>query len=478
MVKNASVSSLALHRKALRKFASLVCVLLATVLLAAAPAVTPASGSARSFGTLAVPCHNGIHGGASDLGITSTTIRLGTGDDAGASSFDDSVTKTMKHFVAWCNQLGGINGRKVLLDFRNGSRGGALGASTLEAIKAACEVDFMLVGSSYLFDGSAESTRLGCNLVSVPATTSLWQSRNSWETYSAVPNPFDVTNITGIAQATETFGQQAVKSACAVTENSVPAFSQRSLGVKGLATSKKGWAFSNCTTDLGYLAYSVKPKILDRAALSIKHSGAKVLTWSGNPEGNFEALLLALHRHHVQVKWFVGESVLSTSFAQWNFRHGGVANSVYAASSVLPFTADSSPAVAVFNQIARSAGQSAMGEHAAAAFLLWATAANECGANLTRQCVVSALGRSSAYSAGGLIAPTNPASNLPPICGVLLHLHGKQWTQVIPKVLGSFQCSPTNRVANTLFLTWLKSTTGATLTDRHLGSSAGDLIAK
>jgi len=403
---------------------------------------------------------------------------LGTGDDAGASSFDNSVTTTMKHFVAWCNQLGGINGRKILLDIRNGSRGGALGASTLEAIKAACDVDFMLVGTSYLFDGSAESTRLGCNLVSVPATASQWQARNSWETFSAVPNPIDVANITGISQVTETFGPQAVKSACAVTENSVPAFAERSLEIKGLATSKKGWTFSNCTADLGYLAFVVKPKLLNAAALSIQHSHAKVLVWSGNPEGNFEALLLALHRHHVHVKWLVGESNVSASIAKWNMRHGGVANSVYATSSVVPLSTDASPAVTSFNHIVGGAGQSAMGEHAAAAFLLWATAANKCGANLTRQCVVSALGRSSAYSAGGLIAPTNPGNNLPSSCGVLLHLNGKQWTQVIPKRQGDFQCSPVNQVMNTSFLAWLKSATGATLSNRHLGSSAGNLVAR
>ena len=452
--------------------------MLPTALLLTTPSVTSAASPLPSFGSLTVPCHGGAGGGASDLGVSSNTIRLATGDDAGASGFDASVAETMKRFVAWCNQLGGINGRKIIIDVRNGSLGGALGSSTLEAIKSACQHDLMLVGSAYLFDGSAESTRLGCNLVSVPATTSLWQSQNSWETFSALPNPIDVMNIAGILQATKIFGPRAIKSACAVVEQSVPSFAEKSLQVEGLATARAGWKFTNCSPDLGYLAYNVKPKLIDAAALSIKRSGAKVLTWSGNPEGNFEALLLALHRHNVQVRWLVSEPVVSASFAKWNAQHGDVADSVYATSSVLPVTATSSLAVAAFNKIVGSADESALGEQAAAAFLLFATSANRCGANLTRQCVVNGLGKSTGYSAGGLVAPTSPASNLPSSCGVLLHLQGQQWSQVTPKVLGSFQCSPTFRVANGPYLSWLKHTTGATLSGRHLGSSAGDLVPK
>ena len=61
-------------------------------------------------------------------------------------------------------------------------------------------------------------------------------------------------------------------------------------------------------------------------------------------------------------------------------------------AQIVPFEqADSNPATKQYIDLVKASGGdiSTLGALSASAFLLWATAANQCGANVTRDCVVS-----------------------------------------------------------------------------------------
>ena len=71
------------------------------------------------FGDIVWPCNSGTASGATDQGVTDTSILIGGGDDRGyAASLGLNITQTdtLRAFVETCNELGGINGREVLVE--------------------------------------------------------------------------------------------------------------------------------------------------------------------------------------------------------------------------------------------------------------------------------------------------------------------------------------------------------------------------
>ncbi|WTW98632.1 ABC transporter substrate-binding protein [Streptomycetaceae bacterium NBC_01309] len=66
-------------------------------------------------------------------------------------------------FTEWCNQQGGINGRKIKVNKRDGKLMEAAAAMT-----AACQTDFMAVGGGNPLDDSTVEPRLNCGLGAVP----------------------------------------------------------------------------------------------------------------------------------------------------------------------------------------------------------------------------------------------------------------------------------------------------------------------
>ncbi|MGZ8745212.1 MAG: hypothetical protein ACXWXO_20030, partial [Nocardioides sp.] len=82
-----------------------------------------------------------------------------------------------------------------------------------------------------------------------------------------------------------------------------------------------------------------------------------------------------------------------------------------------------------------------LGMQSTSAFLLWATAAKACGADLTRQCMVNELSQVTAWTGGGLHAEANPGENLPPSCTLLMTLKGGTYEQIAPATPGEFYCA-------------------------------------
>ena len=70
------------------------------------------------FGTLESPCGEGDASGATQLGVTDTSITIGYGDDAGyqaSPGLSHELSDAMRAMIDWCNEQGGINGRELAL---------------------------------------------------------------------------------------------------------------------------------------------------------------------------------------------------------------------------------------------------------------------------------------------------------------------------------------------------------------------------
>jgi hypothetical protein len=128
---------------------------------------TTTEPAGETFGDLPSPCGAGDASGATDKGVSDTSITIGYGDDEGyaaAPGLDKEMSDAMKAMIQWCNDQGGINGRQVVGNFYDGKV-----TEVDKAITQACtDKVFMLVGEGYVFDSGQEQLRIGCQLAAVP----------------------------------------------------------------------------------------------------------------------------------------------------------------------------------------------------------------------------------------------------------------------------------------------------------------------
>jgi ABC-type branched-subunit amino acid transport system substrate-binding protein len=424
-----------------------VSVLLALALLGSTAMVTTvASGSAAAaatvtkFGTLSTPCGPGSAKGATEQGVTDTSIHIAYGDDRGYSGspgLDQEMGNAVRSFISWCNSQGGINGRKVVGDYYDAA---VLNANTV--MTQACKTDFMMVGEGFALDQSAEQTRLGCNLVQVPGFAVGSDVANAYESYQPTPNPVNMSPVSSAYQVKALFPSKVLKVG-EYSENLSPV--EVSMAKAKQAFQQTGWKYLNCPFQIQYTG---EPDYTPFAQ-KLQSCGAQVVYTDVSPSPELYGILQADNQLGYNPIWVGDTNLYSPQFAAWNT--SGLANNFYVRSAYAPLTAANAvPAIKQYLNIVKASGPTnQLGEQAASAFLLWATEAKACGSTLTRQCMVNNLSKVSAWTGGGLSAPGDVGKNTPPQCGVLLRLQNTKYVQVVPKKLGSYQCSSKFVVPNT-----------------------------
>ncbi len=82
----------------------------------------PPAAATADFGTLKDVCQPGDAKGATAQGVTDDSIRVATFSDrgfAGRPGLNQELFDSGEVFTKWCNDAGGINGRKLVLDERD-----------------------------------------------------------------------------------------------------------------------------------------------------------------------------------------------------------------------------------------------------------------------------------------------------------------------------------------------------------------------
>ncbi len=390
------------------------------------------------FGTLDSPCGKGTATGTTAKGVTNTSITIGYGDDAGYASapgLDKEMSDAVTPLIKWCNDQGGINGRKIIGNYYD-----AKVLQVTQVMTQACNDNvFMLVGQGFVLDANQEQTRIQCQLSTIPgfAVGTAFASGSGMQ--QPIPNPGDEEALSSAYQVAKLFPDAVKKAAFAFAD--FPA-TQETRDKAAAGYPNAGWKFLNCDQHYNIAGESDwKP-----FASNLKACGVEAVVWVGSPDPNLENFLNAAKQVGFQpTAWVTDPNQYTAAFAKWNGQNGGAANNVYVRQTNVPFElADQVPAVKQYvDLVTQNHGTiGLLGEQSASAFLLWATAVKSCGSAVTAKCVLDAAAAQKDWTGGGLHLPTNPGDNTAPTCGMLLKLSGPNWVKVEPVGSELFDCSP------------------------------------
>lgn len=393
----------------------------------------------ESFGELASPCGEGDASGATATGVTDESITIGYGDDAGyaaAPGLDKELSDAIEPMIEWCNEQGGINGREVVGNYYD-----AKATEVSAAITQACNDGvFMLVGQGWVLDSGQETTRIECELPSVPGYTVATSVAHGPGIIQPLPNPGDQVPTSAAHQLAELFPDAVEKAAFVFAE--FPA-TRETRDKYEASFPDAGWAFEDCD-QIYNIAGEADWKPF---ASNLDQCGIEAVVWVGSPNPNFENFLAAADQVGFEpTAWLSDANQYDAGFAQWNGENGGAGDDVYVRIATTPFElADSVPAVQQYLDLVEGSGgtPALLGVQSSSAFLLWATAVQACGSDVTGACVFEQIAEQTEWTAGGLHSPTNPAANQAASCGILLKLDGDGFEQVTPEAGGDevFDCS-------------------------------------
>jgi hypothetical protein len=391
---------------------------------------------ADTFGDIDSPCGEaedpGGVSGATEQGVSDDQVVIGYGDDAGfpqSPGLSHEASDAVEAFMSWCNDQGGINGREVVGNYYD-----AAITDVTNAVTQACDEVFMLVGQAWALDSAQEETRLGCDLPMVPTYTVSSDAANAPLMVQSVPNPIDFYSASAGSQIAELFPDE-VEHGTVMFGNFAATIDTKDKVLQ--AYPEVGWTFLDCPQE-----YNIQGETDWRPFVqSLDDCGAEAIYYSGQAYPNLQNMLDASAQQGYDPIWVVDSNSYLRSFADWNASGNG--DRVYMRTAFTPFEqAADNPATQQYLDIveANDGDTSQLGEQASSSFLLWATAADACGADLTRDCVMDELSQVTSWTGGGMHAESNPAENMPPECAMLLHLEGTEFVQAYPEEQGEFAC--------------------------------------
>jgi hypothetical protein len=418
----------------------------ATTAAAGGTATTAAASNAGDFGTLKDVCGPGDAKGATDPGVTDTAINMATMSDPGYTAvpgLNQELFDSADAFVGWCNALGGILGRKIVLHKRDA----ALTQVAARMIEACQAPDFMLAGNGEGLDATGVQQRLSCKLPEIAAYDVSAAAGTAPLSIDPIPVPNAASNLGGALRAVANFDPSVKPKYGLISSN------QQSIKDSGNRDKAAAQV-------LGYtnVSYQEAPAAVDnyRPYVENLHSaGVQILgiqAQAAADVGYFKAMAdvgyfpkyVVLNGNNYDPQMIsLGGSVLS-SFT------GGV----LVTSATVPFElASQYPATQLYidllNKYAGGAKPKALGVNAMSAWLLWATAAKACGSNLTRDCVMAKASATTDWTAGGLHAPQNPGNATVPgsKCFTLLKATPNGFVldpDITKPNQGIFNCDPAN----------------------------------
>jgi ABC-type branched-subunit amino acid transport system substrate-binding protein len=366
------------------------------------------------FGTLSSVCGPGDAKGATERGVTDTSIQVGTLSDPGASvrpGLNQELFDSATAFTDWCNDAGGINGRKLILNLRDAKL-----FEVRQRMLEACQSDFFLVGGGTALDDQGVSARVACKLGEINSFENTNAATQSAYEVQPIPNAIDQFSTTFLSQIAT--GYPGAIKHYGLLSGDLDAVQTSTKRLRQVAP-KLGYSIVYDRTYPPGGAADWGPYIEE-----MRSKGVRVLTMPGDPTD-----LASLQKAMKAAGWYP-DVIASDSGNMYDRKltlvGGDAIKNVVIRSDVYPFdeAIENPPTEQFLQTLVRyvpTAKVGQLGIRGWSAWLLWAQSAKACGSQLTRDCVLRNAEAVSNWTGGGLHAPSDPsARGRAAPCAVLL----------------------------------------------------------
>ena len=425
------------RRRRRRLGTAVTAVSVASALTLAACGSSSPSGSSSTTSSSAPPAtsaQSSAGNTASAPGVTPTSITVGQLADISepVPGLFKSAQVGAQAYFAYINSLGGVNGRKIVLDSRDTQFNPAIIKTDSQQM---AQNDFAFVGNYTLFDVAAQPAIDAGSVpnVGVPIGFALANDKN---TYSPVPS----TDDEAVLGPFEWFKQHDFDA------------TQHAAVLYAAATPSAQQAFTVLQQVFGKLGYKL---VYSRG-------------FQAN-ETTFESDVLKMKAAGVKFFWFDGPdnyaATIAREFSQQNFSpidyetagygsnllklSGGTANGMYLPLQTAMFLGQDATAVPIvrtfdtwMKKIDPVDSIASWGATSWSAAALFVQALRNAGKNPTRASLVAALNQITNFDADGMVAPADPAHNVPSQCWLLAQVKNNQIQRVPPSPKSGYACSP------------------------------------
>ncbi len=371
-------------------------------------------------------------------GVTAKTVTVGQVDDLSAPipGLFKSAEDGTQAYIDYINSQGGVNGRKLVLDAKDSAFDAATVASETENL---AKNDFALVGGFSLLDQAEVPVINATQMPDIAYPLSITLANNQY-VYS--PSPAVVNAWpTGALKYFKSKFPQAVKHVGILYGTDTPTEINLQNAVDATLKSL-GYSIayqhgiSATTTD--FLPDVIKMKfagvqMLYEAQLPTEQAAtlAKVLQ-----QENMKVINVEIAAYAANLPQLAGAAAQGMYFAQlYSLYQGEDAKAV--------------PSVATFDKWVQkvdpkvfSSTEPVSAVYGWTAAELFAQALKAAGPNPTRAGLIAQLNKITSFSGNNLIAPGNPAKNIPPSCWLLAQLKNGKIVRVSPSPSSGYVCSP------------------------------------
>jgi len=413
-----------------------VAVLSGLTLAACGSSSSTAGGSTATSAPSSTPSSQSSSGNtASAPGITPTSITVGQVADISepVPGLFKSAQVGVQAYFAYINSLGGVNGRKLIVDSRDSAFNP--GKITSDA-KDIAQNEFAFVGNYTLFDIGMKPTIDSEHVpnISVAIGNDLGNDPNTYSPTPSTGNDYALGPYEWLKQHYPNDIQHVGILYAAATASTKQAFT-----VQSQALSHLGF---NIVYARGF---SQNETTFTSDVLAMKAKGVKIFMGVAFPD-NYAA---TISREFSQQNFHPLNWETAGYGSQFLPLAGGTANGAFLPLGTALFLGQDSsaiPAVATFTkwmkQIDSKDSIALWGATSWSAAALFVQALKDAGKNPTRASLVAALNKITSFNAGGLIAASNPAKNIPANCWLLAQVKNNQIVRVSPSPKSGFICSP------------------------------------
>jgi ABC-type branched-subunit amino acid transport system substrate-binding protein len=396
---------------------------------------TPTSSTPGSSTPTSPVGSTGAGGGSGPSpGVTSNSVTVGQVDDLSSpipGLFKGAEDGTKAYF-AYINSLGGVNGRKLILDAQDSAfQFGQVATATGTQIRT----EFALVGGFSLLDNAEKPLIDIARVPDVGFSLSPSLSTDPY-LYSPLPNPLNYYPLNLFKYLKQKY-PDAVKKVGIIWENATASTTAAETAVE---TAMKSVGF-NIVYDHGVGPFDTNflPDII-----SMKSKGVKMFFSTELPDNYAATLFKQFQQQNFKPINIEGAAYSSKLLSL----AGSSANNVYIEQGYALYLggqdASTIPAVALFNKWMKKVSPNPNFEiesvYGWASGQLFAQALKDAGNPPTRSGLIQALNKITFFDAGGLVPPSNPAGAVPSGCFLLAQVQNGVFKRVPPTPNVGFYC--------------------------------------